>query len=218
MSDADKKILLHSGRYANANVWRIVGNGGDMVVKDYSQSPWLIKNTFGRWMIKHEVKVLKSLSDTGFVPERVKRISAFVFEEEFCPGETLRYHSTNRNSIDDAFFYDLEKAVTLIHSYGYVHLDLRNARNIIVTPEGKPVLLDWQSAVCTKYFPKFLRRLAENIDINGVYKHWNNSNPATLTATQRKSMKRFSKIRRLWFLRGYMFTKRRSSPDAENRG
>ena len=63
---------------------------------------------------------------------------------------------------------------------GLAHFDLRNAKNILVTDAGEPLLLDFQSAVGTGWMPGPLRRFAEQVDFAAIYKHWKKRSPETL--------------------------------------
>ena len=66
-----------------------------------------------------------------------------------------------------------------------MHLDVRNGRNVLVTEQGEPVLLDFQSHVGTRWMPASLRRWAERLDLAGVYKHWEQRSPETLGEARR---------------------------------
>ena len=43
---------------------------------------------------------------------------------------------------------ELESAVRGLHARGVVHLDLRHRSNVLVARDGRPVLIDFASAVC----------------------------------------------------------------------
>jgi RIO-like serine/threonine protein kinase len=84
------------------------------------------------------------------------------------------------------------------------HFDLRNAKNILMTDSGEPLLLDFQSAVGTGWMPGPLRRFAERVDLAAIYKHWRKRSPETLGADRTEALARMNRIRPLWALRGYI--------------
>lgn len=55
----EKLILLNKGKFANATVFRYCDEKIDLTIKDFSGSPWLIKNIFGRFAVNVEGKSLK---------------------------------------------------------------------------------------------------------------------------------------------------------------
>jgi hypothetical protein len=80
---------------------------------------------------------------------------------------------------------------------------MRNGRNVLVSDQGEPVLLDFQSHVGTGWMPARLRRWAERFDLAGVYKHWERRSPETLGEARASLLARANRWRRLWPLRGY---------------
>lgn len=220
------RTLLHAGGYGNADVFRSAD--GSMVEKDFSRKPLLLRATFGRWMISREAAVLRALAGTGCVPENVSVPSPYLLRMAFVTGPTLREIELARkypeaqsqkpfcdfpeyiqrvDTLASRFFPALADAVRTIHARGVVHLDLHNARNILRTPSDTPCLIDWQSAFRTRFLPGPLRRFLENIDLAGVYKLQARLCPGTLSDGQLDFLNRQKKIRRLWIVRGYMFTK-----------
>ena len=89
-----------------------------------------------------------------------------------------------------------------------MHLDLRNAHNILVTDDGHPALLDFQSCLSTRWMPARLRRFLERIDRAAVYKHWARKSPATLGPERTSALARMNRLRPLWVLRGYIGARR----------
>lgn len=209
--------LVHSGGPLNARVYKVAGPGGRThIEKDFSESPWLVRNTVGRFLVSRECWILKRLEATGAVPAGVARVSPFCLREDFCPGFTLRdsccgVHGENppgsktiegvpREVLDSPppreFFEALERGIRLVHKLGFVHLDLHNERNVIVATGWRPVVIDWQSALPLARVP-LLGRLLARIDIAGVYKLWDRFRPGELDAAKRSRLNRAFFWRRL---------------------
>lgn len=214
------RVLLHEGGILNARVYRVADGGASWIEKDFSANPWIVRNTLGRFLIRRECRILRRLEPTGVVPAGAERLSAFSLREERCPGFSLRdtacgVYAGNvfdpskadgvppemlREPVPRAFFESLESAVKAAHRARFVHLDLHNARNVVVGPGWKPVLLDWQSAVPTAWLPRFLRRALERVDRAGVYKLWDRFRPGELSEKQMKFLRRSRFLRRHFWI------------------
>lgn len=217
MNNAERTVL-HSGGPFNAKVYRCVGpDGAVRVEKDFSSCAWLVRNTLGRFFVSYEVRMLKRLEYTGIVPPAVRRDGPFTLSESFCPGECLRefVHAGREpdsdrplSGIPVSFFDELESGVARFHALGVVHLDLHNERNVMVTPDFHPCVIDWQSALLTGLMPRFLRRRFEAIDAVGLLKFRNSFHPETVTDEQRHHLKISRGIRKfLWVPRIHLKAK-----------
>jgi len=203
-------VLVHKGGLLNACVYRVTGADGRMwMEKDFSKSPWLVRNTVGRFLVFRECWILRWLSGTDAVPTGVAKLSPFAMREDWCAGFTLRdsccgVHSENlpgvkvvegvpREVLDGpiprTFFEALEAGIRAVHKRGFVHLDLHNERNVMVAPGYRPVILDWQSALPLAKVP-LLGRLLRRIDLAGVYKLWDRFRPGELDEGRRSLLTR----------------------------
>ena len=230
------RLLLHSGGLFNARVYCVADDaaGACHVEKDFSSSPWLVRNTIGRFLIWREAWILRALRRrTDIVPDGVRRLSPFCLREDFCPGRTLRQlqydiappgvppeEADLSGALPRAFFETLRAGVAACHRARFVHLDLHNARNIIAGADGHPVLIDWQSALPTVLFLPPLRRALERIDLAGVYKIWERFRPADLSNDERRFLRRSRFVRRhFWIPRLYWPGKgARPSPPSHTSG
>ena len=211
-ADAPRRTLLHAGGALNARVYKVAGaDGSEWIEKDFSSCPWLARNTVGRFLTWREALILRHLGrKTDVVPSGARRVSAFCFKEAFVPGETLRGMADRKSAegvdpfsgkvFPPEFFDTLEKEVRTIHRAGFVHLDLHNARNVMVGPGFKPSIVDWQSAVPTFFMLPPLRRALERIDIAGVYKFREMYRPGELGPEQARFLERSRFVRRHFWL------------------
>ena len=199
-------VLLKRGGYGNANVYRLETAGQVWVIKEFYSRSWLIRHTFGRFMIHREVQALVHLDVISGVPGGARRLGPAALAEAFIEGETLvKWHRTQLGKLPKSFFLDMERLVAEMHRAGYAHLDLRNLRNIICTRETRPCFLDFQSSICTTGWPRFFRRIMENTDRSSIYKAWILLCEEPLDAERETFLKRTNSIRKLWILKGYMF-------------
>lgn len=106
-----------------------------------------------------------------------------------------------RQAIPSSFFDELEAEVRAVHRAGFVHLDLHNARNVMVGPGFHPVIVDWQSAVPAFLLPGPLRRILERIDLAGVWKFREKFRPGELSADQLRTLGKSRYMHRFWLPR-----------------
>jgi hypothetical protein len=93
-----------------------------------------------------------------------------------------------------------------------VHLDTRGGGNLLIRPDGRPGIIDFQAALFTRWMPGFMRRWLEDIDMSGVYKKWERWQPETLGDARRAHLERLNRWRRLWVLRGYFGLSKKRKP------
>ncbi len=206
--------LLHRGRRFNATVWQVT-HAGLWVVKDFSETPWFYRWTLGRWTVRHEYRVVAHLQDIAGMPQAPFRLGRSAWGYRLIPGEPIRH--LDGTQCDAAFFTRLEEMVTAMHQRGVVHLDLRNARNVLRDAEGRPGIIDFQSAAFTRFWPAAIRRLLQRIDLTGVYKHWLVRDAATLGAERSELLAWQLRWRYLWPFRGYSLPGRRRMYELERK-
>ena len=193
--------LLREGRIANARVLRVGVGGAEWTVKDFASRPWWVRNLLGRWLLRRELRALRRLAGIDGVPAAAFRVDAHAIAARFVPGATL--DKAPREQMTERFFLDLEALFRRVHARGLVHLDSRGSSNLLVTPDGRPAVIDFQAALSTAWLPGPLRRLLERIDLGGVYKNWLRHAPASLDEARRAEYERSTRLRRLWIGRGY---------------
>ncbi|MFO1395271.1 MAG: hypothetical protein U1F09_16090 [Steroidobacteraceae bacterium] len=205
------KRRLSEGRWANAVLYRYEREGRSWVVKDFSSRSFMVRNLIGRFLVRREFGWLRRVDGLPGAPEGAFRIDAHALAYRYVPGTSLRL--TAASALSPEFFPALESDLQSLHEQArIVHLDLRNAHNILVTDDGRPALLDFQSCVSTRWLPSRLRRFLERIDRAAIYKHWARKCPATLGPERTSALARMNRLRPLWVLRGYIGAGRDDRP------
>jgi len=198
---------LSEGRWANAVLYRYEHGGHSWVVKDFASRSFLVRNVIGRLLVRREHRWLRRVDGITAAPQHAFRLDAHALAYRFVPGRSLRL--TKGPELAPGFFPALEQSLLLMHSRArIVHLDLRNANNILVTSAGGPFLLDFQSCLGTRLLPPPLRRFVERIDLAAIYKHWTKRSPETLGPERAAALARMNLLRPLWVLRGYIGARR----------
>ncbi|NME36821.1 MULTISPECIES: hypothetical protein [Fusobacterium] len=199
--DKNNLILMNEGEYINAAVFRYKDENLDLTIKDFSTSPWILKNTLGRIFVKREGNSLKKLEENPSVTKNIIFLSKYTLAFDFIKGKPLK--SFLDNSIEKEFFLELEKNVIEMHKKDIVHLDLRNLGNIIVGENYYPYLIDFQSCISIKWLPQKLKDLIKGADITGIYKCWSRKCKEPLDEERIKYFNDFQKIRKVWIFKGY---------------
>ncbi len=167
--------IFNEGKIANATVLRYTGNNLDIVIKDFSGSPRIIRSTLGRYFIFTEARSLK--------------------------GKILAHYKNQK--MEKEFFLRLEEIVHKMHDNGLAHMDLRCYGNVIVGKDGLPYIIDLQSAVNIKWMPQIIQRILKSSDLSGVYKCWKFGCSAPLDQEREIALKKFNRMKKFWILRGY---------------
>ncbi len=143
-----------------------------------------------KWLLDREARALKELRDVPEVPRFLGRPDSYGIAIEYRAGETLRDHDPNR--LPPSYFHALESVVKSIHRKGIVHSDLKKKENLMVSPEGRPVLIDFGTHFRVKspvrFVNNFLYEQFRQIDRNAVAKLKSRYCPETLTEAEREDL------------------------------
>lgn len=204
--ERSEHVLIHKGRWANADVYLLRRGKEEWVVKDFRRCPPLTRNVYGSWMVGRELSAMRILAGIPGFPQDAFRVDRFAFAYRFVPG--IEIGQADPRLLTTAFFEELERLVGRMHARGIAHLDIRAAKNILVTDRGEPLILDFQSNVRLDGLPRFLRDLLVDIDRSGIYKHWARRSPGSLGEERTRLLERMNRLRRFWFFKGYLGIKK----------
>ncbi len=118
-------------------------SGRAVVVKSVEDRPWICRRALGGWLLRREAAVLRRLEGAPFVPQIIEA-TRHRLVMELVPGETIR--AAGRRGLDEVTIEAMLAAVRELHVRGWAHGDL-GPRDVILTPEGRIVLLDFATAV-----------------------------------------------------------------------
>lgn len=180
----------------SAHVFTIEWRGETWVVKDLCAASRLFRLVVGPILIARELRALEALRGLHGVPADGFRIDSVALAYRYTPGESIRQLKRRGAPPEGSFFVRLEALVENVHERGLVHLDLRNAWNVVATPQHDPLLVDFQTSIGTRFLPRPLRRLLEEVDLSGVYKWWVRSSPATFDDARAARFRKIQSARR----------------------
>ena len=122
--------------------------------------------------------------------------------------------------IDRAYFREALGLLRRLHAAGLVHNDLAKEPNWLVTPDGRPALVDFQLAMRPRYRGRVFRMLAHD-DLRHLLKHKRTYCPEHLSARERAILARRSLLAAAWAGTGkplYRFVTRRLLGWADREG
>ncbi len=137
--------VLNRGNVRNPDVLLVEQGGRRAVVKDFGPRAAWVRATLGRWVTAREARAWRALAGHRAVPAFLGVIDALAFAVEYRPGR--RMSRKLREELPPGFLGQLEEDVAEMHRRGVVHLDLRHRSNVLVDDAGRPVLIDFGSAL-----------------------------------------------------------------------
>ena len=112
---------------------------------------------------------------------------------------------------DPEYFRAAARLVRRLHAANVIHNDLAKETNWLVTPGGRPALVDFQLAMTLTKRCALARALGHD-DVRHLLKHKRTYIPEKLTAREKRILATPSLIARLWMASGkkaYLFVTRR---------
>ena len=151
-----KLLRLHTGKNAaQAHIDLLEIRGARFVLKDFYHHHPLVRSLWGRYIIAREWRMYKFLEGIPGIPRALCRIDDFSFILEYIEGGRLPHRWEAKPDL--AVFERLKQLMQAMHKRGITHGDLRR-KNILVTGEGQPYLIDFAGAFSLKGCGNFLTR------------------------------------------------------------
>jgi len=188
------KLLGKQGRF-RPTVRLVVVDGASVVAKDYRACTPLYRWTVGAWNLRRERAALARLAGLDGVPAIVAFVAPWIVVMTHFAGVDLGKARKERQT--RAYFDSLAALVAEMHRRGVVHLDLRQRRNVLLTADGRPAVIDFANALCLRPESRLFAFLAE-IDRSGVLKYKNRALPGSLTPEEARALDKSEARRRLW--------------------
>jgi hypothetical protein len=196
---------------------------GPILVKDYAAKNgiWRRLGSVGTWL---EARALRALADVEGVPRFLGRPDRYSVAMSLLHGRRARKADPELRG-NEAFVRDLERLVGQIHARGVVHLDLKHRSNLLVSEQGKPMILDFESALCFNpdgAVGRLLVRVLGSFDRLAVLNWTHRLCPQAFSASRMRTAARMHRLRKLWLPRRLVdgllaIASRRPRPEAPDR-
>lgn len=171
--------LLKRGRLAATE--RIAFRGGVAVRKTLFMRPRVpgLSEDFDRWLAAREVRQMRRAEGVEGVPRILAVPAPNVYVREYVEGTALPRAPTPPGEFFDA----LREIVLALHARGVTHNDLHKEANVIVTPDGRPGLIDFQLSLSPPRDSQLFRILAR-FDLYHVAKNRRHRTGVELTGEE----------------------------------
>jgi hypothetical protein len=191
--------LVQKGGRAKADLLLVDLGEGVMVVKDFARKPaWA--RLLGRIQIRRELKAYRWLGRMPGIPAFIGEVDALALAVEKVEGERIP-DARDARERGDELLARLRLLIDRLHAAGVVHNDLRGRKNLMLRPDGEPMLLDLAGAICLRpgslAHVLWFRPLA--VTDEAAYLKWKEFlTPGRFTAEEQAFLRRWRIFRRLW--------------------
>jgi len=196
----DAPTLLRRGGWAKADIRTAPHGPGQAIHKDFSAKAWPVRLA-GRAQVAAEVRSLQRLRGVRGIPACYGMVGRHGLLMERIDGERItrwcRLHPDGAASM----FEQLVELVERMHARGVYHLDLRKRDNILVTPAGRPCIIDFNASLRLtpgSLAARCLAPILRRVDHGAILKWKARLAPGLLTEAEGHRYRRESLLRRLW--------------------
>jgi len=194
-------------------LWSVTQDGQELLIKDLRYCSFLYRFVVGRLLLRNEGRIYRRAAGLPFVPKCFGWLDGDALILEKVDAVSLgEYPSPRRRAqnpdaagmpaLHEQFFDRLTDCVSHLHQRGVVHMDLRHRSNIMVTPDGHPVLIDFETAIylgTNRISRRLLMPLFARADYSAVMKFRLRYFPQQVSPENRRRYERMTRVRRiLW--------------------
>jgi len=133
-------VYLTRGAPFKADVFVIELVGKPIVVKDFSPRAWW-RRLIGRLEVHRECRAYAYLGSMPFIPRFFGRIDGNALAVEKIEGIALARApdiAVNRKN----YLAQIRSALNRLAELGFLHLDARNNKNLLLSPDGRVIFID----------------------------------------------------------------------------
>jgi predicted Ser/Thr protein kinase len=213
---SDTGTSLKRDLFGDVALLRVSSAGGEL---DCVQRDTTVAARGLRWLARRlaarEARALHVLRRVPGVP-RLISWDGRKLVRSWLPGVPLQ----RAGGVDATYFRAALSLLRRLHAAGVVHNDLAKEPNWLVTPQGRPALVDFQLAMRPRYRGRLFRMLAHD-DLRHLLKHKRSYCPGLLTRRERAILARRSPLAAAWAHTGkplYRFVTRRLLGWADREG
>ena len=181
---------IHVGRGYQSSVFEVEWRGCRAAVKDFSRTPRAFRRFVAPLLVAREAAALKRLDGLSWVPGFYARLDRLAFAMELVEGTPLDTFALGE--LAPEVFPRVQAAIDAIHERGVSHCDLKRRSNLLLTPSGDIVLIDFAAALIGRRLGRplinWLQREAALVDDKSVPRLKKFVAPELLTEEDRRKL------------------------------
>lgn len=189
-------ILKDKGGFWSPVVSLVEHEGRPAVLKDYRTKNIVTRGLIAPALVRREFAILRKLEGLAGIPRAYKIVERRALMMEFLEGKPI--HKFKPGELPDEVFHRLVRLVRSMHGRGVVHLDLRQKKNILITPDGRPVVLDFANALTRGGPARAIWEQLIRVDESALLKFKDRNFPHLVTDADREALRRHRFLRRFW--------------------
>lgn len=143
--------VLRPAERARPDVRLIRLDGRLCVLKDYGAQAPVFKRILGAFLVWREAVAYRRAAGVQGVPALIGTVGRCGLITQYI--EAAEATSADPSLFTAEFFLALQDTVEQLHRKGVVHGDLKKLENVLVTPDGRPALIDFTAAFVTGSSP-----------------------------------------------------------------
>ena len=199
---------LENEQILKSDVFGRIRRIGNTVVRETDHArPWA--RALARHLMRREYRALSRLGLGAGIEgiPRVLTLDAARLTRSWIAGEPMQVAKLRHPT----YFREASRLLRRLHAAKVIHNDLAKETNWLVTPDGRPALVDFQLAMTLDRRGALARALGHD-DLRHLLKHKRTYLPEALTAREKRILERHSLVSRIWMATGkkaYLFVTRR---------
>lgn len=190
--------VIHAGRGLQSSVYEVEAGGCRAAVKDFSRTPHWFRRLAAPFLVRREIAALERLDGLSCVPRFYARIDRWAFAMELVEGTPLDTFAMGE--LDHAAFPKVQAAIDEIHARHVSHCDLKRRSNLLLTPQGDIVLIDFAAAIIGgrpgRFLLNWLQREAAHVDDKSLPRLKSFVAPQLMTEEDRRKLENPTRLER----------------------
>jgi len=169
--EAREAALLSAGYQGSVYLYEDLVNGQPVKLVVKRATGGFFTGWIHRRMLRREARVYECMADVDGVPHSPGFLDGTWLLLEFIDGESLK-SARYKLSDPEHFYNQLLQVLHDFHAVGVGHGDLKRKDNVLVTPDERPVVVDFGTAVLRDrgLFDRLMFRLLRRFDYNAWIK------------------------------------------------
>lgn len=162
----------------------------EAVFKDYAKKDFICRLFVGITAIYREAYIYKRLGGLSGIPKFIGKVDRYAIIVEYINGKDAS--RCREGELPPIFFARLREIIDMVHARGIVLCDMRNSKNVLVSVDQEPYLIDFSTAFERGFRINILRNFIFNIfyqdDLLGISKLKRQIAPHLLTREEEEKL------------------------------